>query len=138
MPDQTFAGSVGELLQRIERAARIDGDRLDITDEREFRERATRELAWAQTFSDDAATVEAARWIVGEASQRLGAPSSSIHELYVARGRGEVGGFTVPAINIRTQVFDMAAAVFRAAAGRAARALLFVLARGGEEDTLPP
>jgi hypothetical protein len=34
----------------------------------------------------------------------------------MARGRGEVQGFTVPAINLRTQVFDMAAAIFRAAA----------------------
>src|SRR5918999_259145 len=133
MPDQTFAGSVGELLQRIEGAARIDGDRLDITDERDFRERATGELAWAQTFSDDPAVVEAARWIVWEASQQLGAPSSSIHDLYMARGRGEVGGFTVPAVNIRTQVYDMVTAMCRAARSIDAGAIIMELARSEQE-----
>ena len=38
----------------------------------------------------DDPTAEAARWIVWEASQALGARSASIHDLYVARGRGEV------------------------------------------------
>ena len=47
-----------------------------------------------------AGAVEAARWIVWEASQLLGCPSASIHELYMARGRGEISGFTVPAINL--------------------------------------
>ena len=41
--------------------------------------------------------------------------SASIHELYMARGRGEVSGFTVPAVNLRTQVFDMVGAMCRAA-----------------------
>jgi fructose/tagatose bisphosphate aldolase len=100
-----------------------------------FRTRGIRELAWTATFSADAATIEAARWLVWEASLILGAPSASIHELYMARGRGEVGGFTVPAINLRTQVFEMAAAVFRAARARDVGTVILELARSEQEYT---
>ncbi|MDQ3938346.1 MAG: class II fructose-bisphosphate aldolase, partial [Chloroflexota bacterium] len=61
--------------------------------------------------------------------------SWSIHELYMARGRGEVNGFTVPAVNLRTQVFDMAAAMCRAAQALDAGAVIFELARSEQEYT---
>jgi len=51
-------------------------------------------------FQRDEATVEAARWIVWEASQAIGARSASIQELYNARAE-RVPGMTVPAINLR-------------------------------------
>jgi fructose/tagatose bisphosphate aldolase len=79
--------------------------------------------------------IDVARWIIWEASQELGARSWSIHELYMARGRGEVGGFTVPAVNLRTQVFDMSAAMCRAAQGLDASAVIFELARSEQEYT---
>ena len=53
----------------------------------------------------------------------------------MARGRGEVGGFTVPAINLRTQVFEMAAAVFRAARARDVGTVILELARSEQEYT---
>ena len=37
---------------------------------------------------------------------------SSTHEFYMARGRGEFGGFTVPAINLRSMTYDLARAIF--------------------------
>lgn len=40
---------------------------------------------------------------------------SSIHELYIARGKGEWKGFTVPAMNLRSMTYDLARAVFRVA-----------------------
>src|SRR5215218_2573512 len=42
-----------------------------------------------------------ARWLIWEIGQHAGVRPASIHELYMARGRGEVKGFTVPAMNIR-------------------------------------
>ena len=40
---------------------------------------------------------------------------ASIHDLYMARGRGEApADFTVPAINIRGMAYDTARALFRA------------------------
>jgi fructose/tagatose bisphosphate aldolase len=53
----------------------------------------------------------------------------------MARGRGEVSGFTVPAINLRTQVFDMAAAIFRTAAELDSGTVILELARSEQEYT---
>jgi fructose/tagatose bisphosphate aldolase len=129
------ATSPAELLGFLEGICRVDGGTLAIQDERALRDLGIRDVVWTATFGDDAATVEAARWIVWEASQALGAPSASIQDLYLARGRGEVGGFTVPAINLRTQVFDMAGAICRAAHALDAGAVIFELARSEQEYT---
>ncbi|MEP6640112.1 MAG: aldolase, partial [Chloroflexota bacterium] len=100
------ATSTADLLSTIRGAAHLDDDVLVIDDEAAFRSTAIRDLAWTAAFSTDEATTAAAQWFVWEASQALGAQSASIHELYAARGRGEVSGFTVPAINLRAQTFD--------------------------------
>lgn len=58
---------------------------------------------------------ERARWQLWEIGQAAGVRPASIHELYLARGRGEVPPFTTPAINVRVLAYDSARAVFRAA-----------------------
>jgi fructose/tagatose bisphosphate aldolase len=136
----TVATSTAQLLDALAGCLRIDDGGLLITDPRAFRADGTRTLAWTATFSEDPGAVAAARWLVWEASQLIGARSASINHLYLARGRGEVGGFTVPAINLRTQVFDMAAAVFRAALARDVGTVILELARSEQEYTFqrPP
>lgn len=89
---------------------------------------ATDKLAWAAVFGD-AASKEAARWLLWEIGQVVGVRPASIHDLYIARGRGELKGFTVPAINIRGLVYDSARALFRAAKGLKAGAFLLEIAR---------
>src|SRR5437764_8744750 len=131
----TVAGSVSELVRLLDGLARVDGETLVIEDERGFRERATRYLAWTATFSEDAAAVDAARWIVWEASQALDARSTSIHDLYMARAAGEVHGFTVPAINIRAQTFDMARVIYETARPDEAFAVICELARSEQTYT---
>ncbi|MGD0405878.1 MAG: class II fructose-bisphosphate aldolase [Candidatus Bathyarchaeia archaeon] len=54
---------------------------------------------------------------------------SSIHEFYVARGRGEFSGFTVPAINLRSMTYDLARAMFRVAEKNGSGAFVFEIAR---------
>jgi fructose/tagatose bisphosphate aldolase len=54
---------------------------------------------------------------------------SSIHEFYTARGRGEFGGFTVPAINLRSMTYDLARAMFRVAEKNDSSAFVFEIAR---------
>ena len=49
-----------------------------------------------------------ARWLIWEMAQSAGVRPSSIHDLYLARGRGAVSGFTVPAINVRGMAYDTA------------------------------
>jgi fructose/tagatose bisphosphate aldolase len=129
------ASSVSDLLERLSGIVRLDGERLIVEDATRLREQGIRDLAWTAAFSEDEATVEAARWIVWEASQAVGARSASIHELYLARGRGEVSGFTVPAINIRAQTFDMARTTFEAAAAADVGAVILELARSEQTYT---
>src|SRR4030067_2212618 len=54
---------------------------------------------------------------------------SSIHEFYMARGRGEFGGFTVPAINLRSLTYDLARAIFRVTKKNDSGAFVFEIAR---------
>src|SRR2546426_6384022 len=56
-----------------------------------------------------------ARWLIWEMGQRGGVRPASIHELYLARGRGEAPAFTTPAINVRVLAYDSGRAIFRAA-----------------------
>ncbi|MCC7363780.1 MAG: class II fructose-bisphosphate aldolase [Dehalococcoidia bacterium] len=70
-----------------------------------------------------------ARYAIHTAAPQLGAVSSSIWGLYSARGRGEVNGFTCPAVNIRGMAYDMSRALFRAIKSTDATATIFELAR---------
>ncbi len=129
------ATSPADLIEALRGSAHLDGDRLAIDDERAFRDTAIRDLAWTAAFSTDEPTTQAAQWIVWEASQALGAPSASIQELYLARGRGEVSGFTVPAVNIRAQTFDMARTLFDAAQSADVGAVILEIARSEQTYT---
>ncbi|HEU4920861.1 MAG TPA: class II fructose-bisphosphate aldolase [Candidatus Limnocylindrales bacterium] len=129
------AESVPDLLARLGGAAHVAGERLAIDDEKAFRGEVVRDLAWTAAFAEDGPIVEVAQWLVHEAAQALGARTASIHELYMARGRGEVHGFTVPAINIRAQTFDMARTVFETADAADVGAVILELARSEQTYT---
>jgi fructose/tagatose bisphosphate aldolase len=131
----SVAASIADLIAALSGAAHVDGDRLVIDDEAAFRERAIRDLAWTAAFTPDEGTAEGARWLVWEAAQALGAQSASIQDLYMARARGEIGGFTVPAINIRAQTFDMARIVYEAASAGGVGAVILELARSEQTYT---
>jgi fructose/tagatose bisphosphate aldolase len=129
------ASSSTDLLGRLAGIVRLEGESLVVEDESRLRADGVRDLAWTAAFSEDEASVETARWIVWEASQAMGACSASIQELYAARGRAEVAGFTVPAINIRAQTFDMARIVYEAAAANDVGAVICELARSEQTYT---
>jgi fructose/tagatose bisphosphate aldolase len=129
------AGSVKELLAALDGIVRIEGERLVVTDEAALRSRGVYDLAWTATFSEDEPTVEAARWIVWEASQEIGARSASIQDLYEARARNDYKGVTVPAINLRAQTFDMARIIFETARKNDSEAVIFELARSEQTYT---
>jgi fructose/tagatose bisphosphate aldolase len=106
-----------------------------VDDEPAFRADVIRDLAWTAAFADDGPVVELAQWLIHEAAQELGARTASIHELYMARARGEVNGFTVPALNLRAQVFDMARTAFETAAAGDVGAVILELARSEQTYT---
>ena len=63
---------------------------------------------------------------------------SSIHDLYMAYGRGEVSGFTVPAINLRSMTYDLARAIFRTAMKNNSGAFIFEIAKSEMGYTAQP
>ena len=77
----------------------------------------------------DADERDRARWLIWELGQAVGVRPASIHELYMARGRGEIGHFTVPAINVRGMAYDTARSIFRTAIRMKAGAFLLEIAR---------
>jgi fructose-bisphosphate aldolase, class II len=133
MPE--VATSVADLLSRLSAIVDWHEGRFVIDDVARLRADGIRDLAWTAAFSEDPKTVEVAQWIVWEAAQELGARSASIHELYMARARGEVSGFTVPAINIRAQTFDMARVAFEMATTEDVGAMILELARSEQTYT---
>jgi len=70
-----------------------------------------------------------ARWMIWEMGQQAGVRPASIHELYMARGRGEVPAFTTPAMNVRILSYDTGRAIFRAAKRLDAGAIICEIAR---------
>jgi fructose/tagatose bisphosphate aldolase len=123
--------SHADLLDLIAPAARIDGDRLVISDEAVFRGELIDALVFEAVFNPDEPLRNVARWLIWEASQALGCPSASIHELYMARGRGEFEPtrFTVPAVNVRASAYLTARQAFAAALDRDAGAVIFEIAK---------
>ncbi|MDB4887586.1 MAG: aldolase [Gemmatimonadetes bacterium] len=86
------------------------------------------ELVRTAVFGEPAAR-EYARWMLWELGQAVGVQPASIQDLYMARGRGEVRGFTVPAINVRASSYDTARAIFRTAIALRAGAFILEIAR---------
>lgn len=67
---------------------------------------------------------------ITDLAYKNGIYSSSINELYMARGKGEFPqNFTVPAINLRTLTYDLAKAIFRVAKKINAGAFIFEIAK---------
>jgi fructose-bisphosphate aldolase, class II len=133
MPE--VATSVSDLLSRLSGIVHVHDGALEIADVARLRADGIRDLAWTAAFSEDQPAVEAAQWIVWAAAQELGARSASIQDLYMARARGEVSGFTVPAINLRAQTFDMARIAFETATTEDVGAMILELARSEQTYT---
>ncbi|MDZ4863892.1 MAG: class II fructose-bisphosphate aldolase [Gemmatimonadota bacterium] len=107
---------------------RRTADAVQVTDPAKLQSEATDQVVWQAVFGATAER-EAARWLLWELGQAVGARPASIGPVYFARGRGECGGFTVPAINIRMLSYETARAVFRSAKRRDAGAILLEIAR---------
>jgi fructose/tagatose bisphosphate aldolase len=93
------------------------------------------DLIYTVVFSPDPETKEAAGFLIRRGAAALGIMSSSIQALYDAMGRKKVGGFTVPAINLRGITYDAAQAVFRAAMKGKVGPVLFEIARSEVDYT---
>ena len=121
--------SVKELTDAVKPAATVLSDRVSVTDPSAVTGELVDRLAWTVAFGTDAEVKGTARWIVRSLAAAAGIRPASIHDLYMAMGRGETGGFTVPAINVRAMAYDTARAVIRSAKKLNAGAFIFEIAR---------
>ena len=80
-------------------------------------------------MNDDLATKKKLAKKILDPAYKKGIYLSSIHQFYMARGRGEFGGFTVPAINLRSMTYDLARAIFRVAKKNNSGTFIFEIAR---------
>jgi len=123
-----MADEIQRAIQLYEGAvARVPGG-VTVRDPARLRGPATDRLVWEAVFGAGDAK-EAARWLLWELGQVTGARPASIQGLYEARGRGDVSGFTVPAMNVRMMAYDTTRAIFRTARAGKAGAILLEIAR---------
>ncbi|MEX1248596.1 MAG: class II fructose-bisphosphate aldolase [Anaerolineales bacterium] len=122
----------GEALQRVlsklGSSIFYEDSAVRILDESEARAKIG-ELARISALGNDAEQAWA-RYLTRLIALELDAVPTSIHDLYMARGRGEVPpSFTVPAINLRALSYDAARCVFRVAERIDAGAFILEIAR---------
>ena len=121
--------------QQLERQAEpfggevvVRGTRVDVTNPAVLASARMDALVRSAVFGGEAER-DRARWLIWEIGQSVGVRAASIDDLYRARGRGEIGGFTVPAINVRGMAYDTARAIFRTATRLNAGAFILEIAR---------
>jgi fructose/tagatose bisphosphate aldolase len=133
--------SVPELLQAMQGTLVIEPDGFfKVTDPTRFYKEQVDILVLNASIAASPDVRDAARWIIRMAAHYLGSHPASTHDLYMARGRGEIAeSFTVPAINIRGMSFDTARAVIRSIQKRDGGAFIFEIARSeiGYTDQRP-
>ncbi len=121
--------SVKEMSDAVKPAAAVLSDRVSVTSAAAVKDDVVDRLAWTAALGADAELRGTARWIIRSLAAAQGIRPASIHDLYMAMGRGAAGGFTVPAINMRAMAYDTARAVVRSAKKLNAGALIFEIAR---------
>ena len=119
---------LSEIVELAGNSVTLDGLQLRIIDEGTLRSSLGSLVETSALGSSS--TAGWARLLIRLAALEQGIFPASIHDLYTARGRGEVPlTFTVPALNLRVLSFDAARAVFRVARKMNAGAFIFEIAR---------
>ncbi|RPJ84083.1 MAG: aldolase, partial [Acidobacteria bacterium] len=121
--------SVREMTEELRPVASVTPAGLDVPGRGAIPPGLVDRLAWTAAFGGDPEIRGTARWAIRGLASAAGVGLASIQDLYMAMGRGDAGGFTVPAINFRTRAYDTARAVIRAARGLEAGAFIFEIAR---------
>ena len=120
--------SVHEARKMLSNSVVVTQGRVEVVDEAKLRGSAIDALIRDAVFGTEPVK-QFARWLIWEIGQELGARPASIHDFYIARGRGEWRDRTVPAMNIRFTTYDTARAALRAANRLRAGAFIFEIAR---------
>lgn len=106
-----------------------EAERIVIKDPKALQDKVVDNLIDTIVLSEDAHLRRICYWAAHSCAEQSGAILSSVQGLYEAMGKGEVKGFTVPAMNIRTLTFDLVRGVFRAGKKIDTNAFIFEIAK---------
>lgn len=87
------------------------------------------ELIYSAIFSPGENTRKSSRTSIRKLAEEKGIKLASINDLYMSIGQGKAGGFTVPAINVRTLTYDLARQVFQIMKEKQVGPVIFEIAR---------
>jgi fructose/tagatose bisphosphate aldolase len=119
---------IKDVLDAVDNSLEVKQGAVRVNDPAKFREKVQKLAEISALGSGEQQRL--ARFLTRAAALDLGIIPASIHDLYMARGRGEVPPvFTVPAINLRALSFDAARVIFRVAKSMDAAAFIFEIAR---------
>ena len=128
-----------ELLKILDGSVELLDQQIKVKDAAKLRDRIEA-LVKAAILDADKDQRYIARFLIRKIAAEVGIYPQSIHELYLARGRGEVpNSFTVPAINLRGLTYYAAKIIFTIAIEINAGAFIFEIARSetGYTDQRP-
>jgi fructose/tagatose bisphosphate aldolase len=120
---------LAQLIDLLDGSVKLEGESVSILDELKLQEKI--ELLVKKAVLDDDSEIRSlARYLVRVIAAKVGVQPNSIHDLYLARGRGDIpNSFTVPAINLRSLTFYAAEIIFNIAREMDAGAFIFEIAR---------
>ena len=124
-----IAKNVEELKSFLSGVVSTDNGNVSILDEKKLRETVIDDLIYTAVFSEDENTKEEAKRLIREIANEFGAIAASIHDFYMAMGRGEVDKITTPAVNIRGMTYDVARQMFKVANNHNVGAFIFEIAK---------
>ena len=123
-----MSNELKELLALVGNSLSVDGRTVKVVDAATFRANVGKLVERSALAS--ASSAGWSRYLIRAAALELGVFPASIHELYMARGRGDAPmTFTTPAFNLRALSFHAARSMFRAAKKINAGAFIFEIAR---------
>jgi fructose/tagatose bisphosphate aldolase len=119
---------VKELIELVDGSLQVEGTIVKVVDAAKLRATVGKLVEVSALGADKAQGW--ARYLVRAAALELGIVPASIHELYLARGRGDAPmTWTTPAFNLRILSYHAARAMFRAAQKIDGAAFIFEIAR---------
>lgn len=131
--------NVTHLIDLLDGSVKLEGEGVFILDGKKLQDKIV-DLVKKAVLDKDEGTRQSAQYLIRKIAAEAGVYPQSIHDLYLARGRGEVPNtFTVPAINLRSLTFYAAEIIFNIAQEVNAGAFIFEIARSetGYTDQSP-
>jgi fructose/tagatose bisphosphate aldolase len=122
------ANIITELFDVQEFGLIAHGNSISVNDETKLKQSMDKLIRIAVLESGEEAAW--AQYIIHTCALQLGIIPSSIHDLYISRGKGELpSNFTTPAVNLRALSYDGARAAFRSARKINSSLIIFEIAR---------